>query len=77
MRDSQKLVRNESWVRVVQVERVNVDEDDGDEPEEGEGVELKKREEGEPQHLQKVLVPGLDVFVEQAAGERRLAIVYL
>lgn len=38
---------------------------------------MKVGEEGEPQHLQEVLVTWLDLLVEEAAGEGRLALVHL
>jgi len=64
-------------VGAVPVEGVDVYEQDGDEPKESEGVELKVREEGKSEHLQKILVLRFGVGVIEAGCEGRKCFVYL
>ena len=76
--DSKELILAESHGVgvVVEGEWVEVDEDGSCQPEEGEGIELEGREEGEPQHFDKVLIFRFDLPVEETTGERCLPIIY-
>ena len=53
---------------------MRVDKDEGDEyePEEGEGIKLEVGEEGESEHLQEAFFLRWDIFMKEAACKRRL-----
>ena len=51
---------------------IDIYKEDGDKPEEGEGIDLEIREEGEFDHLQEGLFFRFDIFVVKTCGKGRL-----